>query len=293
MAETVTWIDPGGTSWPLDGSGAYLAIWDSSNGRKGAFAPNTQVIEQEVPLQPGARLRQVKTLSRAVEVPIIIRASSESIFATARRALRYAMNPNRGAGTLQIAAADGSTRQMTCYCESGFEGDESEQYRGPGFAMLPLSFRALDPYWYDAQSTLLTYTAGGATTFFQTPFLPVHLSASGISNSFTVYNSGDVSCWPIWTITGPGTNPTLSNNTTGKSIAMTVTLTAGQTITIDTRPGYKTVLREDGTAHYAYLSFTSSLWPLVTGTNGVSLSMTGTTSASQLQLQYKQAYEGY
>ena len=82
------------------------------------------------------------------------------------------------------------------------------------------------------------------------------------------------------------------NNTTGKSIVLTVTLAAAQTITIDTRPGAKTIKREDGSLHYAYMSPTSSLWPLVTGVNACLLNMTGTTGASLLQVQYKQAYEG-
>lgn len=290
MAETVTWIDPGGASYPWDGStGNYLAIV----GRTGAFAPTTQIIEQEVPLQPGARLRLVKTTSRPVRIPLLVKAPDEATFASVRRTLRYALNPNRGAGTLQIAAADGMTRQLTCYCESGYEGDESDGNRGPGHAWFPLQFRALDPYWYDANSTTQTFSPGGGSPMLHNPFLPIVLSASGISNSFTISNSGDVQCWPIWTITGPGVNPTLTNNTTGKSMALTVTLTGGQTITIDTRTGYKTVKREDGSLHYSYLSFTSSLWPLMVGVNAIALSMTGTTSASSLQLQYKQAYEGF
>lgn len=289
MAETVTWIDPSSTSYALDGSSYYTGIV----GRSGLFAPPTQVIEQEVPLQPGARLRQIKTVTRPPVVPVLIRASSEAQFAVARRALRWAMNPNRGAGTLRIKASDNTQRDLVCYCESGFEGDESDTYRGPGFAILPLGFKALDPYWYDSSATVVTLTPGGTTQFFRTPFFPLQLSSSGISNSFTVNNTGDVQCWPVWVITGPGSNPVLTNNTTGKTITMAVTLTAGQTVTIDTRPGYKTVTREDGTLHYSYLSFASSLWPLVTGANGISLSMSGTTSASALQLQYKQAYDGY
>lgn len=289
MPETLTWIDPGGAAFPFDGSANYTALW----GRQGAFAPPVSVIGQETPLQPGERVRFVKTTARAVRVPLLVRAQDEATLASVRRALRYALNPNRGAGTLQMLAADGVTRQLTAYCDGGYEGDETETNRGPGYLVLPLAFKALDPYWYDLNATVLAFSPAGAVAFFQTPMLPVHLSPSGISSSFTVQNTGDVPCWPVWTITGPGTNPTLTNNTTGKSIVMTVTLTGGQTITIDTRPGAKTVTREDGSLHYAYLSFTSSLWPLIVGANNIALSMTGTTSASGLQLSYKQAYEGF
>lgn len=274
MAEIVTWIDAGNVSYAWDGSNAnYLAII----GRAGAFAPAIQVIEQEVPLQPGARIRLVKTPSRPIKIPLLVRASSESVLATTRRTIEFALNPLRGPGTLQIQANDGTTRQMTCYCEAGREGDEADTVRGPGWVVLPLQFRALDPYFYDLANTSVTQTTFPAT--------------------FTQTNNGDEQAWPIWTITGPGTNPSITNNTTGKVLNFPAyALLASQVLTIDTRPTgatAKTITRENGSNQFSQLASTASLWPLVTGGNSITITMTGTTGASQVQLQYKQAWDGF
>jgi phage-related protein len=129
-------------------------------------------------------------------------------------------------------------------------------------------------------------------TFLSSPFLGPHISSSGIASSFSVFNSGDVEAWPIWTITGPGNTITLTNTTTGKALVLSITLTGGQVLTIDTRPGHKTVTREDGSNQFATVSSTSSLWELVTGNNAVTLAISETTTASGLQLQYKQRYFG-
>jgi phage-related protein len=101
-----------------------------------------------------------------------------------------------------------------------------------------------------------------------------------------------VEAWPLWTIVGPAVNPTLTNNTTGKSIALTISLTVGQSLTIDTRPGFKTITRENGSNQFSAASPASSLWSLARGLNTITLSVTGSSGASQLQLQYKQRYEG-
>jgi hypothetical protein len=272
MAETVTWIDAGGTSWVLDGSSYYRAV----DGRMGAFAPPTAIIEQEVPLLAGARFRQVKISSRPVRIPVLVKAADESTLAVARRAFRYALNPKRGAGTLQITAEDGTVRQLTCYCESGFEGDESIGVRGPGWFKVGLSFRALDPFWYDASFTSTTYTTFG---------------------SKTITNGGDQDCYPIWTITGPGNTISITNNTSGKLLALSgnggLTLTAGQVLTIDTRRDQLTIVREDGSNQFSYLSAASALFQLVPGSNAIVLAMAGTTGASSIQVQYKRAWDGF
>lgn len=294
MAETLTWIDAGGTSWPLDGSSYYLGIWDSSNARKGGFAPPTSLITQDIPLQPGSSLLYVKTLVRPLILALGIRASSEAIFAQARRNLSQAMNPQRGPGTLSMLAADGTHRDLTCYMESGFEGDESDQYRGPGWCILPaLTFKALDPYWYDHSATLLNFSPAGGVSFFHTPFIPVHLSPTGISSSFTVTNNGSIECWPVWTIHGAGTNPTLTNNTTGDAITLTITLGTSDSLVIDTRPGVKTVILNGSTNKYSTLAFDSSLFSFATGVNNIALSMTGTDSNSLLTLSYQQRWDSF
>lgn len=275
FTEVLTWIDAGNTAYAWDGSSYYNAL----AGRQGFFAPSTSIIEQETPLVPGASLRFVKTTSRQLKVPLLVKAADERAFTSVRRTLAFALNPNRGDGTLQVSAADGSVRQMTARCEAGREGDEAIPARFLGGYIFPLQFRALDPYWYDAAFT--------------------SVSKSSFPVTFTITNGGDEQTWPIWTITGPLTAITLTNNSSGKAMTLTATLAnSSQTITVDTRPvqeaptSGKTVVREDGSAHFSYLSTASSLWPLLQGANGISISVTGSGAGTSVNVQYKQAYDG-
>src|SRR5260221_5216097 len=174
-SEKVTWIDPGATSYVFDGSSFYLAL----TGRQGYLAPRPRVIEMEVRLQRGARLRFVKTTSRPLKLALLVKCVDESTLATTRRTLRFALNPNRGPGTLRVNGADGSQRDMAAFCDGGYECDVSIANRSPTWVSMPPASRSLDPYWYDTNFTTVT------STTFGTPF--------------NTTNNGDVQTWPIFT----------------------------------------------------------------------------------------------
>ena len=288
MAELLSWIDVSGTETTLNGETNYRALV----GRQNFFMPPVSIISQQVPMQPGVRDKYVQIGAGDPKLPVLVYAVDEPTLAMARRALVFAMNPLRGSGTLRSTAQDGAVRDLVCRLVTGLEGDESAQNRTPGSFLAPLEFEAADPFWYDRDYTSLSFTTGASVLFLSSPFLGPHLSSSGISSNFSVYNSGDVEAWPIWTITGPGNTITLANGTTGKSLVLSITLAAGQVLTIDTRPGHKTVVRENGSNQFATVSSTSSLWSLATGNNAMALNISGTTAASGLQLQYKQRYFG-
>lgn len=267
MAEVLTWIDPASNSTALDGSGNYLGII----GRKGLLGVPETFIQQDIPLSPGSRLRQVKTANTEVMVPVLVTGASESALITNIRTLRTAMNPLRGEGDLLYQAQDGTTRNLNCRLLQGFEGDENDGNRGPGFIVLPLVFHAFDPYWYDQNATTATYT-----TF----------------TSKTVVNNGDVEMWPQWSITGPFTSFTMTNSTTGKALQFNTNVSAGQVITIDTSPGVKTAILSPSTNFYAGLTAASALWSFPPGSNTVTFSVSGTTGSSQVVLSYKQRWIG-
>lgn len=294
MAETLSWIDPTGVETLLNGETFY----DCMIGRQGFFNVPLDLIDQEVPLEPGSREKYIQIHASDPRLPLLVSAESESDLAMARRALVRAMNPMRGLGTLRFIAADGVTRELACRVVDGLRGDESDNARGPGWFVAGLIFRAADPFWYDASDLTLSVSPSTPTDFMEvgTAFLPLHLSHSAAAGTFSIDNDGDVEAWPVWTITGPGDTIVLTNNTTGEAITLSnnggLSLSGGQTLTIDTRPGAKTLLRDDGSSKFSYLSDTSSLWALQPGNNDISLSMGSTTGASELRLAYKRRWLG-
>ncbi len=124
------------------------------------------------------------------------------------------------------------------------------------------------------------------------PIFPLRLTSSQIAVDSTVTNAGDVATWPVWTIKGPGTTITLRNLTTGENlIFLSTVLGSGESIAIDTRPGLKTVTKQDGSNLFNDLDVTSSLWALPRGDSAIRLEMSGVdATASSLQLNYRQRY---
>lgn len=286
----LSWFDAAGVEWTLNGETNYRALL----GPTGLYGVPANIITQDVPMQPGTTEKYVQLLANQPTIPLAIQASTESALDAARRALKWAMAPTRGLGFLRHTANDGAVRDLVCRLAAGFEGDESVQNRAPGFIGLSLRFFAADPFWRDTNYTQQVFSVAAGTPFFgpSNALLPINLSPSGIASSASVTNNGETTAWPRWILSGPMSAATFTNSTTGDVLALTASLTAGQSITIDTAPGQKTVLREDGSKHFEYVSATSTLWGFTVGPNTIAVSVTGNGAGTLLTLQYKQRYEG-
>lgn len=288
MSETFEWIDADGTSLTISGPG--VTTYQVDMPASGRYMPKIRVQADGVPGQPGGRLRRADHDVRDFVLPLSIAATSESNLRTLLRDLMHRMDPARGQGRIRVTSPVGDQREITCLYAAGLEGDEKEESTGPQFQAFPLAFTAYDPYWYATSFTSKSFSVTTVPNFFPLP--PLHLTASELVVDDTVTNSGDVETWPVWTITGPGTDISLTNLTTSHTLSFTTTLGAGEAITVDTSPGVKSVTLDDGTNVYQLVDWTvSSLWSLAQGMNAVRLDMSGITAGvSGLQVSYKQRY---
>lgn len=82
---------------------------------------------------------------------------------------------------------------------------------------------------------------------------------------------------PVWAVTGPATDPTLTNITTGETIAFTGTVPAGQTLTVDMDARTATMA---GANVFQYI--TGDWLRLEPGNNRMSYTATGATEPSTL-----------
>lgn len=281
MAETVTWVDPDGVELALE------VEWDVT----GRFSPPTFFDEEGVPGQDGLRLREVRHEARNFVLPLWITGTSEADLRTKMRDLVSAMNPQRGDGKIRVTSPIGDQREIVCRAASGLEmGERLGDTSGPEVQLAAVVFRAWEPFWQDVSDTVSgPWTVGLAPAPFF-PFFPLRLTSSEVFAAVDVTNSGDVATWPIWTITGPGSSITLQNLTTGHTLLLNVTLSASESVTIDTSPGIKTVTKSDGSNLYPDLSSTSYLWPLQRGVNAVQISMGGATSATSVTMRRRHKY---
>lgn len=279
-AEITQWVDPDGVVTVLD------VDWEAT----GRFMPEPQVDEDEIPEQDGSRWRATRFKPRDFTLKITVVANTEPALRTELRNIVKAMNPKKGEGVIRVTSPIGDTREIGCRYSGGLSLDEKAEVSGPTMQQALVTFHANDPLWRDESDTTNTYQIGDPPSFFPSP--PLRLTASEIAVDTTVDNQGDDDMWPVWTIYGPGAGATLRNLTTGKVLSLPdITLGSGESITIDTRPGKKTILRSDGANMFSSITVTSALWPLVEGTNAIRLEMTDVTvGVSMLQLSYRQRY---
>lgn len=280
MPYTWTWTDPDGVTTPL---------WVEYD-VEGVFGPPVAVEEEPVPGQPGTRFRDIRHEPREFVLPLYLYndAPDPSPLHSQIRALVVAMDSTRGEGQLRVVTPLGDQREIRCRAVAGLDVKQSRgEGSSPRHQRLAVMFRAFDPYWYATSDVLSPeYITGAQATFF--PILPVRLSSSEVFADIQVDNTGDLECWPVWYITGPGTSVTVRNLSTGKYLTTTFVLAVGEIATIDTRPGHKTVVRSDGLNLFGYI--VGSLWPLRRGSNALRVEMGAATAASKVQLSYRFRY---
>lgn len=274
MAETWEWV-------AVDGAVTTLDVDWSVSGR---FSPPTVLDVQRSPGRPGATVWGAEHDVAKWSFAHWVDGVDEDDLRDRLRQLVRDMDPRRGAGRIRVTAPGGDRREQTCRITGGLGVEETLGVdAGIVSQRLKHEVTAHDPYWYAADEQVMAWSAGVViSTFF--PFFPLRLTASETLVDEDVVNSGDVDAWPVWQMTGPFTSVTAENLTTGRVWTLTTTTTNPQTVTVDTRPGAKTVTRDDGTPLFAALSTASRLWPLAPGTNRVRVSMGGASAASAFQL---------
>lgn len=277
--ELTVWIDPEGSMLPL------AVEWRAS----GRFAPPHEREEDTVPGQPGARLRAVRHGPRDFSLALWITGTDEADLRTQMRSLTYRMDGVRGDGKIRVTAPGGDQREITCRVTGGLEMSEVlGESSGPTVQRAVATFRAVDPYWADTADVVQDFTSAAAPSFF--PMFPLRLASSEVFVDSTIANDGDVAAWPVWHVYGPGSALVLRNLSTGERLELTATLSTGEFVTVDTRPGAKTITKNDGTNLFPQLSTMSALWALQRGPTLLRVEMTGTTSASSLRLTYRTRY---
>lgn len=123
--------------------------------------------------------------------------------------------------------------------------------------------------------------------------IPASFSDTGGGGPVTVENGGTVSTPPTLIITGPGTNFTIQNITTGQAVTLNTTLSSGEIVIIDVVN--KTVIKGTNQNLYGSFDATDRLnWlELAAGENEINFAAaSGTDVNTNLRIQWRDAYLG-
>lgn len=221
---------------------------------------------------------------REIFIPVLARAPQTELTSLLQR-LSELVDPTQGEVTITVAHRSGTKRVTSGVYLDGFNGalgSGEGQWRRRFF----LKFWCGDSYFHDAES--ITYAFGNVDspgTFLGDPFLPLKIGSSQTLGEVTARNSGNAEAYPSWQITGPADSAEFINNTTGRSFEFGA-IAEGETIFVDAGRGVQTAINNEDEDCWPRLSTTSELWSLAPGDNSINLALTGTDSATKVQLTY-------
>lgn len=282
---TISFTDPAGLVTKFSD---WANGWVLQPGAKGLDMPAYAFSQDESPGIDGYAIRQVRAQGKEIALPVAFWADdSRAAYLARRRGLIRSLNPKRGTGTLTVTQTDGTSRTIGARYSAGLEGDESLDAAGARWCMGVLTFACPSPFWLGAEVTT-EWRAAVSGTFF--PVLPLAVGNSQVLGAVTVDQDGDDDAYPVWTITGPATSVSLTNTTTGDTLLLTRTISIGDTIVIDTRERQQTALLNGVTNLWGNLSDASTLWPLEPGINDLTLTVSGSTSATRVRMTYQPRY---
>jgi phage-related protein len=191
----------------------------------------------------------------------------------------------------------GVLQQKTCL----FTTDDGNTYAVTGQItniLLPDQFLTNAPFsldiicndWFfdynNQQSLTLQLATGGG--FILPVDVPI-VFAAGTGNVGTANNAGNVTAYPIITITGIATNPLIVNQTTSQYISFNLTMISTDTLVID--PQNKTVLL-NGVSALLYVQDGSSWWGIQPGNNTISYTSGGGGDDAKCVLTYYNTWAG-
>ncbi|MEU3436728.1 phage tail family protein [Streptomyces sp. NPDC006863] len=242
-------------------------------GATGLDLPPYSVHMDESPNLDGAMVRGARASARQVLLPIFVYGIDRKTLRQFKAKLAGALNPRLGYSVLTFIEQGGEPRRLKCYYVGGMEGSEAADSSGFSWVSYGIQLTAADPYFYGDIAVAASWSFGTDQPFLGSPFLPLTLAKGTASNgTLTIENPGDIEAWPIWEITGPlkrfkFTGPDGASFGIPTQPGSIDALPAGRTLTVDCRPGYKTVSDNTGRIYFPLLSANPSLWSVPPGTS--------------------------
>jgi hypothetical protein len=247
-------IDPAGNVFRLsDGVGKFLLV------ESGTGLPPVRYIAQRAPYLDGEQLFDYRLQTRSVRQNYRWRGKNRADRWSLYGFLLNAIRPNRQVSPWQKVQPlrlrkylpDGSRWDLNVMPDLASFGQRQRPGWDEWSLQEPIRFVAFDPAYFDPDETVVTLSDDDAQ-------LEVGDAAQGIAGGLdfepgeriwfgggltaTVVYDGNWFAFPVIEITGPITDPIITNDSIVERIALDYAIEAGEVVTIDTREGSRSVV---------------------------------------------------
>jgi len=184
---------------------------------------------------------------------------------------------------------DGIGPLLQSYCT--LDGYPELPMAVPNYALTDymVAFKSFDPVIYSATQRSAVLPAPTVTTGAPFPLVfPVDFSASSGSDGLAT-NSGNITTYPRAVITGPVTNPRLTNLDKNETLRFDgLILNGGDSVTVDFKQ--RVALSSAGGNFYGTITSDSSFWTLEPGDNTFRFTADRASAPSNVILYWHDAY---
>ena len=281
----ITWKSSGGTSVTFSKSDPTYILLKNYDG----FAtPDVNYKTIAAPFQDGVTLLDTKFAPRKFSINLMVVGPTLQDVQIAVNNLIRLVNPSSGPGQLGFTYENG----ITYYITASGKVLPSANARSNKHQMVQITFQAHTPFWYTTPQALGIGTAGTVTFPLTWPFtLPSNTA------SVTATNYGDIPSGATFIIMGQVQNPKVTNSTTGYFFKFTISMDVGDTMTITTGFGNKTISYYDASAGttvngFQYLTSDSTFFQIMPGTNSLTFTSDSVAAATRVSVTWSDQYSG-
>ena len=235
----------------------------------------------------GGLLEHARQAERDVYIPLHLSATTTPLMRGLKTRLAALVDPRRGDMQVKVQQLDATTRTATGRYMDGMVSTLAED-EGLSWQNVGVMVRCFDPAWLGPNTVAAVIAAAGTDVFLSAPFFPLTVIGSQAFGSVTVNNPGDEDAYPVYTITGPGSNFSATNG--AESWGIDGAIAGGEVLTVDTRRGVQTVVDAGGDSQWSRISEGADMWPLTPGDNDLTISLSGATAASSVRVEFTPRY---
>lgn len=277
--KSLTLIGVNGDSIPLE---LELTSDFTVNGQAGGLGFLAQQFASIEGAGDGKTVRNVRTPSRQIDIPVRMFAADEAGINLVQRRLTAAMRwrPGMTMPRLVVELDDGSYfLEVLLVTPSMMDADHFAEWSTWLF-----TFEAPQPHWQAVDAVNLPVYGQAPVDPLLPNLLPdVSLSSASVLGAVEVDNPGTEDAPVVWIVTGPFTSCTITL-ADGRSWSLGAVV-GGTTITVDTRKP-KRVTDQTGANQYGLLGPAPKLFHLPPGESLVDINVVGATSATSVSGYY-------
>lgn len=273
----------------LVGSNGDEIVFDNDSnyllteGLTGIGIPATSVGFKES-ASDGALWNSSKRGIREVDLPLVILGETRDEVEINLRRLSNLLQDRRGGTILRASYSGGEVWEL----QDGHYTGGAETVRGSGstshWQRWGITMQFGNPFWVRQEPESISVGSSGSSRSLIPNLAEMRVTGSQVTGNIPIENVGDVDAYPVWKFFGPFDSVQITSQD-GLSFKYTGTITAGQSITVDTEKG--TVVNQAGVNKYANLSPSPKLFTIPPGASEVGVVAIGSDANTIISLYYQ------